>query len=456
MVWRLLVTEGPDMGRIFPLGNGDETLVGRGSECDIQLADPAVSKVHCRLQPGRGRIVVVDAGSRWGTRINDQLVTEQELGPGDLLTVGETAFKLESSVDTAAITVLPTDPVAAARAAVSAVRLPSLSPELVEPAESHATAATGDDRGEPIVGEDEADVFSESLEKLVGRRMLRYDILELVARARTGMVFQARDTKKDIAVAVKVFFPQLMHGEQDVRRFLRAIRTMMPLRHENLVALHGAGKTRSLPGSDGKQMYCWMATEFVEGESVAEMILRVGVSGMLDWRHAFAIALDIARALEAASEQSIIHRNITPRNILVRSEDRVAKLGDLMLAKALEGAHVERITHDGELVGDLAYMSPEETGANVVDDGRSDIYRLGATVYATLTGRPPCEAATPAETILKVQREDPVPPTEYHLSIPAQFEGILLKMLAKRPEDRYQHPTQLIADLERCGRYQNV
>lgn len=452
MVWRLFVIEGPDTGRSFPLGTGDVTLVGRGSECDIQLADPTVSKVHCRLESHRDQVLVVDVGSRWGTRVNHQSVTEQVFGPDDLLTVGETQFKLQGPVDSTATTVLPADPLAAGLAE----HLPLVPSESISPADSHAISTPTDGCGKPVAGGDEVDVFPESLEKLVGRRMLRYDIHELVARARTGMVFHARDTKKDVAVAFKVFFPQLMQDEKDVRRFIRAIRTMMPLRHNNLVALHGAGKTRSLPGSDRKQMYCWMATEFIEGESVAQMISRIGVSGMLDWRNAFAIALDIARALEAACERSIVHRNITPRNILVRSEDRVAKLGDLMLAKALEGAHVERITRDGELVGDLAYMSPEETGAHVADDCRSDIYRLGATVYATLTGRAPCEAPTPAETILKVQRENPIPPTQYHLSIPAQFEGILLKMLAKRPDDRYQHPTELIADLERCGRYQNV
>jgi serine/threonine-protein kinase len=101
-------------------------------------------------------------------------------------------------------------------------------------------------------------------------------------------------------------------------------------------------------------------------------------------------------------------------------------------------------------------MSPEQTGAGVPVDCRSDIYCLGATLYALLTGRPPLEARNAADTIAKIQTETPVDPTKHHLSIPPLFEGVVLRMLAKRPDDRYQTAANLLTDLERAAKYQGI
>jgi serine/threonine protein kinase len=163
----------------------------------------------------------------------------------------------------------------------------------------------------------------------------------------------------------------------------------------------------------------------------------------------------------------IIHRNITPQNILVqtltpdpspkgRLENRVVKLSDLMLAKAKEGALVQQITKPGELLGDVRYMSPERTSGATALDERSDIYSLGATVYALLTGRPPCEGDSLPETIKKIRTEVPAKPKKYQLAIPDLFEGAVMKMLAKRPDDRYQSAAELLKDLERIAKYQNA
>src|SRR5207248_885270 len=122
-------------------------------------------------------------------------------------------------------------------------------------------------------------------------------------------------------------------------------------------------------------------------------------------------------------------------------------LGDLALAKALEGTLAEQITRPGEIIGDVRYMSPERTRGTADIDGRSDIYSLGATVYALLTGRPPVEGGSLVETITKIRQAEPVRPTKYQLSIPALFEGTVMKMLAKRPEDRYQTAADLLTDL---------
>ncbi|MEE3283948.1 MAG: protein kinase, partial [Planctomycetota bacterium] len=148
--------------------------------------------------------------------------------------------------------------------------------------------------------------------------------------------------------------------------------------------------------------------------------------------------------------------NITPENILVRGEDKVAKLGDMMLAKALEGTRVEQITQPGQLIGPIPFMPPERTLGSSDVDCRADIYSLGATVYALLTGRPPVEGGNLPELIMKIRDEEPQRPKDFQLSIDDMFEGVVLRMLAKRPEDRYQEPSDLVTELERIAKFQNL
>ena len=167
-------------------------------------------------------------------------------------------------------------------------------------------------------------------------------------------------------------------------------------------------------------------------------------------------AAQIGKALAYAHGQKIIHRNVTPKNILIDAASKEAKLGDLMKAKALEGILAKQITRPGELIGDVAYMSPERTRGSSDVDGRADIYGLGATVYALLTGRPPFDGATLVEKITKIRKDDPVKPTKYQLSIPALFEGTVMKMLAKRPEDRFQSAAELVGELERVAKFQGM
>ena len=167
------------------------------------------------------------------------------------------------------------------------------------------------------------------------------------------------------------------------------MKTMLPIRHPNIVRLYNAGK---------KGPVCWAAMEFIEGESLTKVIDRIGIQGMLDWHEVFRLAVQIGRALQEASEHKIIHRNVTPTNILRRTSDKTCLLGDLMLAKGLEGTTAQQITQPGQLIGDLAYMSPERTQPDAVADCRSDLYGLGATLYALLAGavaKPPAAEALP-------------------------------------------------------------
>jgi serine/threonine protein kinase len=269
----------------------------------------------------------------------------------------------------------------------------------------------------------------------------------VIGQGSSCMVFQANDTTDNRTVALKVLLPEFAKDDEEVQRFVRAAKTVMPLRHPNLVTVYGAGKTGP---------HCWVAMEYIAGEDMMRVIARIGVAGMLDWRYAFKVAVHVTRALAYAHEQHIVHRNVTPKNVMLETPTKAVKLGDLMKAKALEGSLAQKITRQGELLGDVAYMSPERTRGNIDVDVRADLYGLGATAYALLTGRPPLAGATLVETILKIRSETPVAPTKYQMSIPSGFEGIILKLLAKKPEDRFQRAAELLKELERVGKLNGV
>ena len=403
---QLVVTGGPDQGKVFSITDGKTLVIGRGQSSNSQLTDPHVSRVHCEAEVDGGTVLLIDCGSAGGTLVNSKPIERQELQPGDVIRIGQTqlSYQLEGVQEQSTL----------------------VTPDLSKPKPPP--------KGKP-------------LKELIGESFSHYRLDKVLAKGLTGLVFLGHDTKKERSVAVKVLGPEFSGDEENMQRFVRAMKTMLPVRHENIVSIYAAGKNGP---------FCWVAMEYVDGEHLAEVIHRIGAAGQLDWRNAFYVALHIARALDAAYEHKIIHRNITPRNILLRTEDKVAKLGDLMLAKALEGSLAKQITQPGQLVGEVAYMSPERTRSLSEVDGRSDIYGLGATVYALLTGRPPFEGDSLPEMINTIRNTAPVKPKEYQLSIPDLFQDVVLRMLEKRPDDRHQTPRELIKELVHIGRYQGI
>lgn len=408
MGMQLTVIAGPDKGRSFDVASGEKLQIGRSQSTQTRLIDPHVSRMHCELEVQGDRVVLVDAKSAAGTFVNGKRVTQQVLRHGDIVQVGDTQLLFQDDEASDQSTLPP-----------------------------HSFQA----KPAPAAG------GAASVESLAGQKLSRYEIGAIIAKGQSGVVFRARDTESEQVVAFKVLRPDFSQNEQDMQRFVRAMKTVMPLRHPNLVQLYNAGRTGP---------YCWMAMEFVDGESLTRVIHRIGIAGMLDWRYGLRVAVHVARALEFASKHQIIHRNVEPANILIRNADKLAKLGDLMLAKALEGTLAQQITRPGELLGEVRYMAPERTRGTADIDGRSDIYGLGATVYGLLTGRPPLEGTSLPDTIMKIRQAEPEKPRKYQLAIPEAFEGTVLRMLAKRPEDRHQTAADLLEDLERVAKFQGV
>lgn len=403
MALQLLVIAGPDKGRTFDLLEGNELMLGRGTKAAYQVSDPRVSRIHCQVDCTGDQVTVTCQGGSGGTLVNGKPVQKQTLRLGDVLQVGESQLRLMS-----------TDVAEASTAYIAPPDAPTSS-------------------GLPG-----------TVEKLSGQKLAHFDIGPIIGKGSTSTVFHATDTKDNRPVALKVLAPEFSQDEDELQRFVRAMKTALPLRHPNLITIYAAGKTGQ---------FCWVAMEFVAGENLTQVIERIGVAGMLDWKYAFRVARQIGEALKYAHGQNIVHRNVTPKNIIIDATNKQAKLGDLMKAKALEGILAKQITRPGELIGDVSYMAPERTRGAGSADFRSDIYGLGATVYALLTGRPPFDGDTLVEKIQKIRQEEPVKPTKYQLSIPAAFEGCVLKMLAKRPDDRYQTADALLTELERISKF---
>src|SRR5262249_24597185 len=182
---------------------------------------------------------------------------------------------------------------------------------------------------------------------------------------------------------------------------------------------------------------------FVEGQSLAKKV----AEGPLPPKEAAEIVKTVAEAVQYAHDKGIIHRDLKPGNILLDKEGK-PRVTDFGLAKLIESGSAR--TGRGQIRGPPSYMPPERAAARVSAVGRlSDVYPLGAVLYCLLPGRPPFQAANPLETLLQVQKQDPVPPRELNHNIPRDLDTIVLKCLDKVPTRRYVSAKVLAEELQR-------
>jgi eukaryotic-like serine/threonine-protein kinase len=266
-------------------------------------------------------------------------------------------------------------------------------------------------------------------------RIPGYKLLERLGRGSMGVVYKARQLRLDRVVAIKVLSQGLAKNEGFVRRFLKEARVVGRLNHPNIVQGFDAGEAGGV---------YYFAMEYCEGPTVLALLKR---GGAMDEARASRIVTQVARALDHAFDEGLVHRDVKPDNIMI-VEGGVAKLCDLGLAKdmSIESGS----TADGATVGTPNYISPEQARGDATIDSRSDIYSLGATYYHMLTGVPPFEGPNPAVTMVKHLNEAPIPPRKRRPEISPSTERVVLKMLAKDPWDRHQSPAELLKDLEAC------
>lgn len=270
-----------------------------------------------------------------------------------------------------------------------------------------------------------------------GRVFGDYEILKELGKGGMGIVYLARQSSAERLVALKLIrmdrLEQLSAPQRQewLDRFRTEGQAAARLRHENIVTVHEVGTVEGTP---------FYSMDYIEGHSL-EAELR---EHPLPNARAAPLIEQVARAIHFAHERHILHRDLKPFNILVDGRDR-PQVADFGLAKWTEA--VEGPTHTGQLLGSPQYMSPEQAVDAASVKEASDVYSLGATLYALLTGRPPFQAATLAEILNQVRHEEPVAPRLLNPAIDRDLETIILQCLRKEPARRYPSALTLAEDL---------
>jgi serine/threonine-protein kinase len=261
-----------------------------------------------------------------------------------------------------------------------------------------------------------------------------FEVLELLGKGGMGAVYKARQLSLDRIVALKVLSPEAARDETYVRRFTTEARALARLNHENIIAGIDVGEAGGIR---------YFAMEYVEGEPLSATIER---EGALPEKRVLKIAMQIARALAHAEKNGLVHRDVKPQNIMLGRND-VAKLCDLGLAMTAEERKEAR--DRGQSIGTPHYISPEQARGEHKVDIRSDIYSLGASLYHAATGETPFTGTSPMVLMTKHLTEEPIAPKKRRPGVSKALNDLIVKMMAKEKEKRYQSPLELLEDMER-------
>ena len=314
--------------------------------------------------------------------------------------------------------------------------------------ESHQQAERNDFIGGHAV-EQAADLFVGDEEELIlqdGQNFGSYLILDHLGTGGMGQVYRARDSRLDRTVALKILSPDVAEDKRRMQRFRQEARVASSLNHQNIVTIFEFGEVDNLT---------YLATEYVDGETLRDFLRgkRLKLGEILD------VAMQMLAALDAAHEAKIVHRDMKPENVMIRTRDHVVKVLDFGLAKLIEKretladlssgaeAATELRTTPGLIMGTVNYMSPEQARARAVD-ARSDIWSVGIMIYEMVVGAKPFGGATSAHTIVEILEKEPPPLTEVGpVGMPAELQQIVARSLAKDPDERYQSAKDMMSDL---------
>jgi serine/threonine-protein kinase len=286
----------------------------------------------------------------------------------------------------------------------------------------------------------------------------RYVILDRIGEGGMGKVYKARHRQLHRIVALKVINPERLGSKQTVERFHREIQAISKLQHPNIVWAFDADQI----GSN-----TFFAMQYVPGQDLGRMVRQ---SGPLDVARACDFIRQAALGLQHIADHGMIHRDIKPSNLLiVNMANQPAKLESGVLGTALrtdlvkivdlgltrltdaedsEGTPMTALTHDNLLMGTPDYIAPEQASHSHSADIRSDIYSLGCTLYFAISGRPPFGGTSAIQKILHHQINEAEPLDKLRPGVPAALSLIVRRMMAKKPEDRYQAPQEVSAALD--------
>ncbi len=267
---------------------------------------------------------------------------------------------------------------------------------------------------------------------MVGAKISHYEIIEQIGQGGMGIVYKAKDTKLDRFVALKFLTKNVGSSESDRQRFMIEAKAAATLNHPNICTIYDVSEFEG-------QLF--IAMEFIDGETLRDRKNNISLKQSIE------IGIQVAEALAAAHEKGIVHRDIKPENVMLR-KDGLVQIMDFGLAK-LQG--VTRLTREGNTVGTMGYMSPEQVqGFNV--DHRTDIFSFGVLLYELISGQSPFKGMHETAIIYEIVNVDPEPISILKPELPPDLDAILLECLAKEPDERYQSAKEIVKDLRKLKR----
>jgi serine/threonine-protein kinase len=266
----------------------------------------------------------------------------------------------------------------------------------------------------------------------------RYELGDILGFGGMSEVHLARDVRLHRDVAVKVLRADLARDPSFYLRFRREAQNAAALNHPSIVAVYDTGEAETPSGP-----LPYIVMEYVDGVTLRDIVHN---EGPLPPRRAIEIIADACQALNFSHRNGIIHRDVKPANIMISTTNAV-KVMDFGIARAIADSG-NSVTQTAAVIGTAQYLSPEQARGETVD-ARSDVYSLGCVLYEILTGEPPFTGDSPVAVAYQHVREDPVPPSKRHAGISPDLDAVVLKALAKNPDNRYQTAAEMRADLVR-------
>jgi serine/threonine protein kinase len=267
------------------------------------------------------------------------------------------------------------------------------------------------------------------------QRLGAYRVESLLGEGGMGRVYRALDEALNRPVAVKTLLPTLAANPEFVARFKREAQSAAALNHPNITQIYTIGQEGSIP---------FFAMELIRGRSLDSLVRQ---QGALDAQLAASYILQAAEGLRHAARKNLIHRDIKPSNLML-TEEGIVKITDFGLAKVARSD--TQLTATGEVLGSPGYISPEQAQGGSLDM-RSDIYSLGATFYHLVVGKTPFAATTAVAMIIKHLNEPLRPPCAVNPAVPFKLSAAIQKMMAKRPQDRFQDYDALLDELHKSA-----